>query len=83
MPPKRNPEQKESSECMLRIGRYNNVIAWNLQMRDIVGELYGDTANFLTNNERHVIPYPVEADYVPVVPAAIEGAQCRWLLLPH
>ena len=39
MPPKRMSEPRETSECMLRIGKYNNVIAWNMQMRSIVGEL--------------------------------------------
>ena len=73
MPPKRAVEGKEPGECILTMGRYNNVVAWNLAMRDIVGKLYGDTANFLTNNERHVFPFLMEVDYIPVAPAAVEG----------
>ena len=73
MPTKRAAEGKEPVECILTMGRFNNVVAWNLAMRDIVGKLYGDTANFLTNNERHVFPYPMEADYIHMPPAAVEG----------
>ena len=70
MPPKR---AVESGECILTIGKFNNVVAWNARMVDVVGKLFGDTANFLTTNERHEIPFPIESDYIPVVPAAIEG----------
>ena len=73
MPPKRMSEPRETSECMLRIGKYNNVIAWNMQMRSIVGELYGSTANFLVDNERYIPPFPVEADYTPQPPVGANG----------
>ena len=73
MPPKRAVEGKEPGECILTIGKYNNVVAWNARMVDVVGKLFGDTASFLTTNERHEIPFQIETDYVLVVPAAIEG----------
>ena len=73
MPPKRAGETKEVPECILRIGKYNNVVAWNLEMRSIVGTLYGSTANFLTDNVRYVPPYPREEDYIPVNPDLPDG----------
>ena len=73
MPPKRAGELKEAPECILRIGKYNNVVAWNLEMRSVVGTLYGSTANFLTDNLRYVPPFPTEEDYIPVNPALAEG----------
>ena len=73
MPPKRAGETKEVPVCILRIGKYNNVVAWNLEMRSIIGTLYGSTANFLTDNERYPPPYPREDDYMPVNPALAEG----------
>ena len=73
MPPKRAAEGKEPGECILTIGKFNNVVVWNARMVDVIGKLFGDMANFLTTNERHEIPFPIESDYVPVVPAAMEG----------
>ena len=73
MPPKRAEETKEVPVYILRIGKHNNVAAWNLEMRSIIGTLYGSTANFLTDNERYVPPYPREEDYMPVNPALAEG----------
>ena len=62
MPPKRAVESNDVPECILRIGKYNNVVALNLEMRSVVGTLYGSTANFLTDNVRYVPPYPREED---------------------
>ena len=73
MPPKRAGEPKEVPECILKIGKYNNVVAWNLEMRSVVGTIYGATANFLTDNMRYVPPYPTEEDYIPVNPGLAEG----------
>lgn len=73
IPPKRAVEPKDVPECILRIGKYNNVVAWNLEMRSVVGTLYGSNANFLTDNVRYVPPYPREEDYLPVNPALVEG----------
>ena len=53
MPPKRAVEAKDSTpECMLRIGKFNNVVAWNLEISASVGAVYGLTANFLLTNVR-------------------------------
>ena len=73
MPLKRAGELKEAPECILRIGKYNNVVAWNLEMRSVVGTLHGSTANFLTDNLRYIPPYLTEEDYIPVNPALAEG----------
>ena len=73
MPPKCAVESKDVPECILRIGKYNNVVAWNLEMRSVVGTLYGSTANFLTDNVRYVPPYPREEDYMPINPDLADG----------
>ena len=69
MPPKRAPESKDAKECMLQIGKYNNVVAWNLEMRASVGAVYGNGASFLTTDVRYVPPLPREEDYLVVYPA--------------
>ena len=69
MPPKRAPDSKDTKECMLQIGKYNNVVAWNLEMRASIGAMYGDSALFLTTDVRYVPPLPREEDYVLVYPA--------------
>ena len=59
----KKPEAKaEATECILRLGKANNVILWNEEMKSIVGALYGSTANFLQTNERYVPPIPREED---------------------
>ena len=35
MPPKRSPESNDAKDCILQIGKYNDVVAWNLEMRDL------------------------------------------------
>ena len=42
----------EAVECILRIGKGNNVVLWKKEMKTVVGALYGSTANFLQTNER-------------------------------
>ena len=68
MPLKRAPESKDAKECMLQIGKYNNVVAWNLEMRASVGAVYGNGASFLTTDVRYVPPLPREEDYLVVYP---------------
>ena len=70
MPPKRAADAKDATECMLQIGKYNNVVAWNLEMRASVGAVYGNGASFLTTNVRYVPRLPREEDYVIVYPVA-------------
>ena len=69
MPPIKIPEQAKeaSSGCVLRLGKSNNVVTWNEELKSTVGALYGSTANFLQTNTRYVQPLPVEADYLPPV----------------
>ena len=70
---KRPDAKAEATECILRLGKANNVIVWNEEMKSTVGALYGATANFLQTNERYVPPLPREEDYLPVFPPTPEG----------
>ena len=68
MAPKKAVEAKVSAPCMLQIGKHNNVVAWNLEMRASMRALYGNASNFLTTNVRYVPPLPREEDYTFVYP---------------
>ena len=68
MPPKRAPESKDVKECMLRIGKNNNIIAWNLDIRESIGAIYGYSGDFLYSDVRFVRPLPREEDYLVVYP---------------
>ena len=68
MSPKKSVEPKVVTPCILQIGKYNNVVAWNLEMRASMRALYGNAANFLTTNVRYVPPLPREEDYTVVYP---------------
>ena len=66
MPQKKLSEAKEGSECcILKIGRYNNIIQWREDMQNTGFGLYGMTAVFFTTNERYFQPYPTMSDYHP------------------
>ena len=57
MPPKRAAEGiKIAEECILLIGKQNNVIRWKEQMQGIVTEQYGIIGMFFSTNERFVLP---------------------------
>ena len=74
MPPKKAAESpKEAAECILRIGKYNNVVQWRKAMESSVTELYGRSGQFLITNERYVPRLPREEDYTPVYPPVAEG----------
>ena len=66
------PKEAAAGGCILRLGKANNAVAWNEELKSTVGALYGATANFLQTNVRYVQPIPVEADYLP---QAEEGGQ--------
>ena len=68
MPPKRAPDAKDAKECMLQIGKYNNVVAWNLDVRASVGATYGSSALFLATDVRYVPPLPRDSDYLVTYP---------------
>ena len=75
MPPKKQEEPKSGTEaCILKIGRYNNVVQWREEMQDQACALYGMTGMFFTTNASDFIPYPREEDYNPATPAAGQGA---------
>ena len=69
MPPMKKTEVKEAATggCILRLGKANNVVAWNEELKSTVGALYGATANFLQTNVRYSQPAVLEADYIPEV----------------
>jgi hypothetical protein len=74
MSPKKALESpKDTSECILRLGKNNNIIMWREETQTAVTLLYGMTGTFLTTNERYVIPIPREADYIPIIPDVEEG----------
>ena len=54
MPPIKKIEPKEAAtgDCILMLGKGNNVVAWNEELKSTVGALYGATANFLQKNAR-------------------------------
>jgi hypothetical protein len=62
------PQKKASdpaAECILRIGKNNNVVQCKEEIQNELTELYGLTAMFFTTNERYVQPFPREEDYIP------------------
>ena len=75
MPPKKQEEPKSCTEaCILKNGRYNNVVQWREEMQDHACTLYGMTGMFFTTNASHFIPYPCEEGCNPATPAAGQGA---------
>ena len=74
MPPKKAVESpKEAVECILRHGKYNNIIQWRNAMETSICGVYGVSGQFLITNERYTPPMPREEDYVPVNPPLLEG----------
>ena len=74
MPPKRATETpKDTAECILRIGKNNNVVQWKDIMQTEITALYGLTGMFFTTNERYIPPIPMEVDYIPAFPEPAEG----------
>ena len=57
----------------MRLGKANNVILWNEDLKSVIGALYGSTANFLQTNERYIPLLPREEDYLPIFPPTPEG----------
>ena len=74
MPPKKTGEPKEvEGQCILKLGKSNNIIQWTEEMKISISLLYGVAGNFLTTNVRHEYPIPREEDYLPVIPVPEEG----------
>jgi hypothetical protein len=66
MPQKKSNEPaQDAAECVLRIGKNNNVVQRKEEMQTTVTALYGLAGMFFTTNERYVQPFPREKDYVP------------------
>ena len=64
---------RSRAECILRIGKNNNVVQWREHMQTETTALYGLTGIFFTTNQRYTPPFPTEADYMPVFPPQEEG----------
>ena len=69
---KKPDARAEATECILRLGKANNVILWNEDLKSVIGALYAST-NFLQTNERYVPPLSREEDYLPIFPPTPEG----------
>ena len=66
MPPKKQDDPKSGAEqCMLKIGRHNNVVQWKEDMQNEACGLYGMTGMFFSTNRSYIQPYPREEDYNP------------------
>jgi hypothetical protein len=65
---KSNEPTQDATECVLRIGKNNNVVQSKEEMQTTVTALYGLTGMFFTTNERYVQPLPREEDYIPDFP---------------
>ena len=75
MPQKKSNEPtQDAMECILRIGKNNNVVQWKEEMQTSVTALYGLTGMFFTTNERYVQPFPQEEDYIPDFPESEDEA---------
>ena len=69
MPPKKQAEAlKDAGECILRMGKSNNVVTWAEEMQTTITALYGLTGMFFETNKRYVPPLPREQDYMPAIP---------------
>jgi hypothetical protein len=49
---------KDATECVLRIGKNNNVVLWKEEMQTAVTAMFGLTGMFFTTNERNVPTFP-------------------------
>ena len=57
MPPKCAVEAvKSAEECILQIGKFNNIIKWRESMQTIVTELYGIIGMLFTIDVRYELP---------------------------
>jgi hypothetical protein len=69
MPQKKSNEPaQDATECVLRIGKNNNVVQWKEEMQTTVTALHGLTGLFFTTNGRYVQLFPREEDCVPDFP---------------
>ena len=69
----------DSTECILKLGKGNNAILSNKDLKSAIGALYGSTANFLQTNERFVPPLPREGDYfVGLQEVCSRSVQCSY-----
>ena len=87
MPQKKPDEGKSGADpCILRIGRYNNVVQWKEEMQTEATALYGMTGMFFTTNARYVHPFSREEEYNPALETPVgedaeeddEGRTCSW-----
>ena len=68
MSSKKMETPKYADECILKMGKSNNVIQWRDEMHTAVTRLYGMTGSFFITNERYVEPLPRAEDYTPIIP---------------
>jgi hypothetical protein len=69
MPKKKASElEQDATECVLKIGKNNNVVQWREAMQTKLIAHFGLVGMFFTTNERYVQPFPRREDYVPEFP---------------
>jgi hypothetical protein len=70
MPQKKASElAQDAAECVLKIGKNNNVVQWKEAMQtELTAQQFGLVGMFFTTNERDVQPFPREDDYIPEFP---------------
>jgi hypothetical protein len=59
---------QDAAECVLKIGKNNNVVQWKEAMQTELTAQFGLVGMFFTTNERCVKPLPSEEDYIPEFP---------------
>ena len=77
--PKTKPAEagkKSPEECLLKMGKNNNVIQWREEMYNLATEEFGEVGTYFYTNVAFRFPFPHERDYNPfyVEPAAAEEA---------
>jgi hypothetical protein len=58
MPPNKTVEPKEApGQCILKLGKSNNIIQWTEEMKTSISMLYGVAGNFLCHNIDSIVYY--------------------------
>jgi hypothetical protein len=76
MPQKKASElAQDAAECVLKIGKNNNVVQWKEAMQTELTAQFGLVGIFFTTNERYVQPFPREEDCIPESPESGDEAE--------
>jgi hypothetical protein len=76
MPQKKTSELAQvAAECVLKIGKSNNVVQRKEAMQTELTAHFGLVGMFFTTNERYAQPFPREEDYIPEFPESSDEAE--------